>query len=201
MAIARGRADLRDHGAAYGCGWQRPAGCALFGCERIAGGRDGPDVLADERLPFGALAEADRQPRGRGSQCPPAASSTTLRPRQHSARDQGCAHSASASWRLRRIVGNTISRNSTATSASSVALIGRRRKTEKSPSASSIARRKFSSSCGPSTRPSSSGAGSTPTLMKKYPSSAQPSISQALNKLLARPKVPMQQNSTIAGNN
>jgi hypothetical protein len=34
----------------------------LFGCERIAGGRDGPDVFADERLPFGALAEADRWP-------------------------------------------------------------------------------------------------------------------------------------------
>ena len=62
MAIARGRADLRNHGAAYGYGWRRPAGYALFGCERIAGGWDGPDVLADERLPFGALAEADRQP-------------------------------------------------------------------------------------------------------------------------------------------
>src|SRR6187455_291657 len=66
MAIARGRADLRNHGAAYGYGWRRPAGYALFGCERIAGGRDGPDVLADERLPFGALAEADRQPALRG---------------------------------------------------------------------------------------------------------------------------------------
>ena len=59
MAIVRGRADLRGHGAAYCCGWQRPARYTLFGCERIAGGRDGPDVFADERLPFGALAETD----------------------------------------------------------------------------------------------------------------------------------------------
>jgi hypothetical protein len=43
-AKPRSRASLRDHGAAYGCPWRRPM-----------------DILADERLPFGALAEAAHQ--------------------------------------------------------------------------------------------------------------------------------------------
>src|SRR5436305_6511304 len=61
--MPRGRADLRDHGAGYGCfGWRR-AGYALRGHARgVAAERNGADVRADERLPFGALAEADRQP-------------------------------------------------------------------------------------------------------------------------------------------
>src|SRR5205814_6457501 len=64
LVVPRGRADLRNHGAAYGSRW-RPAGYALrwrAGC--VTAERNGPDVLTDERLPFGALAEADFQPNG-----------------------------------------------------------------------------------------------------------------------------------------
>src|SRR6266851_2859095 len=61
--MPRGRTDLRNHGAAYGCSWWRPAGYALLGRARcVTAERNGLDVLADERLPFGALAEADLQP-------------------------------------------------------------------------------------------------------------------------------------------
>src|SRR5215211_4486762 len=61
--MPRGRADLCRHGAAYGCSRWRPAGHALLGRARcLAAERNGPDVLADERLPFGALAEAHLQP-------------------------------------------------------------------------------------------------------------------------------------------
>ncbi len=150
--LSGGRADLRDDGAAYrraGGG----GGHVVFDRERVTAGRNGPDVFADERFPFGALAEADRWPRRRG-----ASSRTTLRPRS-----LGQRLLAAAPDRREYHQQEQAPRRS----ASSVALIGRRRKTEKSPSASSIARRKFSSSCGPSTRPSNSGAGSTPTLMKK----------------------------------
>src|ERR1700730_14745133 len=67
--MPRGRADLRNHGAAYGCSWWRPAGYALLGRARcVTAERNGPDVLADECLPFGAWAEADLQPTKR---CPP----------------------------------------------------------------------------------------------------------------------------------
>src|ERR1700736_4771733 len=63
MAMARGRADLRDHGAAYVCSWWRPAGYVLLGRARcVTAERNGPDVLADERLPFGALVKADPRP-------------------------------------------------------------------------------------------------------------------------------------------
>ena len=63
LAMPRGRADLRNHGAAYGCSWWRPVGYALLGRARcVIAERNGPDVLADECLPFGALAEADLQP-------------------------------------------------------------------------------------------------------------------------------------------
>jgi hypothetical protein len=58
--MPRGRADLRDHGVAYGCSRQRRAGDALLG--RVAAERNGADVFTDECLPFGALAEADLQP-------------------------------------------------------------------------------------------------------------------------------------------
>src|ERR1700682_3911240 len=60
MAMSRGYADLRNHGADDGCSWWRPAGYALLGRARcVTAQRNGPDVLADECLPFGALAEAD----------------------------------------------------------------------------------------------------------------------------------------------
>src|SRR5579863_5644097 len=61
-AVAGGRADLRNHGAAYGDARRQHARHAVRGRARsVAVGRNGPDVLADERLPFGAVAEADRQ--------------------------------------------------------------------------------------------------------------------------------------------
>src|SRR5260221_6777438 len=61
--MPRGRPDLRNHGAAYGRSWWRPAGYALLGhARRVTAQRDGPDVPADERLPFGTLAEADLAP-------------------------------------------------------------------------------------------------------------------------------------------
>ena len=60
--MSRGRADLCSHGAAYGCSSWRAAGYALLGRERrVTAERNDPDVLADERLSFGALAEADLQ--------------------------------------------------------------------------------------------------------------------------------------------
>src|ERR1700730_3726577 len=62
FAVAGGRADLRDDGAADGGTWWRTGGCVVFSRGRVAAERDGPDVPADERLPFGALAEADLQP-------------------------------------------------------------------------------------------------------------------------------------------
>src|ERR1700736_6495287 len=61
--MPRGRADLRNHGAAYRRSGWRPAGYALLGRARcVTVERNGPDVLADECLPFGALAEADLGP-------------------------------------------------------------------------------------------------------------------------------------------
>jgi hypothetical protein len=68
LAIPRGCADLRDHGAAHGCSWRR-AGYALLGrawC--VTAERNGPNVRADERIPFDALAETDLPPTKR---CPP----------------------------------------------------------------------------------------------------------------------------------
>src|ERR1700691_4453616 len=56
--IARGRADLRDDGAADPCVGRR-AGLDLLGGGRVAVERNGPDVPADERFPSGAVAEAD----------------------------------------------------------------------------------------------------------------------------------------------
>src|SRR5215472_1613636 len=63
LARPRGRADLRRHGAAHRCFRWWSAGSLLFSPARcIVAERNGPDVPADERLPFGALAEADRPP-------------------------------------------------------------------------------------------------------------------------------------------
>jgi len=75
--------DLRDHGAAYGCSWRRPDGYALL--SRVTAERNGPDVPADERLPFGALAEADLQP--------------TKRRRTFLAREHSQGVTSSAAWR------------------------------------------------------------------------------------------------------
>src|SRR4030088_3586666 len=57
--MSGGRADLRNDGAADGCCWRRRCGYALPGRARcVSVERNGPDVLADEYLPFDALAEA-----------------------------------------------------------------------------------------------------------------------------------------------
>src|SRR3981081_2160003 len=61
FVVACGRADLRDHGAADGGSWWRAGGCLVFRDGCVAAWRDGSDVYADERLPFGALAEANLQ--------------------------------------------------------------------------------------------------------------------------------------------
>src|SRR5260370_25015941 len=67
--LPRGGADLRNHGAVYGCSWWRPAGYALLGRTRcVTAEWNGPDLLADECLPFGALAKADLRPT---NLCPP----------------------------------------------------------------------------------------------------------------------------------
>src|SRR5437868_14138499 len=67
--MPRGRAEFRHHGAADGRAWRRCARHALLGRARcVTAERNGPEVFADERLPFGALAEAGLQPRKR---CPP----------------------------------------------------------------------------------------------------------------------------------
>jgi hypothetical protein len=68
MAMSRGYADLRNHGADDGCSRRGPDGYALLGRAWVSADRNGPDVHADERLPFGALAEAGLQPTKR---CPP----------------------------------------------------------------------------------------------------------------------------------
>ena len=60
-------ADFRHHGAADGCSRRRLAGHGVFGRSCLAARRNGPDVPADERLPFGALAEADLEPTKRRS--------------------------------------------------------------------------------------------------------------------------------------
>src|SRR3979411_2489028 len=57
--MSGGRADLRNDGAADGCCWRRRCGYALLGRARcVSVERNGPDVLADEYLPFDALVEA-----------------------------------------------------------------------------------------------------------------------------------------------
>ena len=66
--MSRGRANLRNHGAADGRCWWRFSGHALLGCAGcVAAERNGPDVRAHERIPFGALAETDLPPTKR---CP-----------------------------------------------------------------------------------------------------------------------------------
>src|SRR2546421_197963 len=66
FAVACGRANLLDHGAACGAQRRRHVGYALLGHAKwIAAKRNGPDVSADERLSFDALAEADLTQQGR----------------------------------------------------------------------------------------------------------------------------------------
>src|ERR1700746_1349119 len=68
LGMLRGRADLRNHGTTYGRSWRWAAGYALLGhATCITAEWNGLDVHADERLPFGALAEADLQPANRCS--------------------------------------------------------------------------------------------------------------------------------------
>src|ERR1700720_608788 len=71
MAMSRGYADLRNHGADDGCSRRGPDGYALLGRAWGSAERNGPDVLADERLSFGALAEADLPPAKRRLGIPP----------------------------------------------------------------------------------------------------------------------------------
>jgi hypothetical protein len=62
-AVSRRRTDLCNHGAIYGRSSREHGGHALFGCAKcIAAGWNDPDVLADGRLPSGAVAEAHLKP-------------------------------------------------------------------------------------------------------------------------------------------
>ena len=61
LAIACGRADLRCHGAADGRSRWRCSRSIVFGRACFSVDRHGPDVFVDERLPFGAVAEAGLQ--------------------------------------------------------------------------------------------------------------------------------------------
>src|SRR5262245_41041734 len=67
MASSRGYADLRGHGVADKHSRRGLDGVALFGWPWISAGRNDVHVLADERLPFGAVAEADLQPTDRAN--------------------------------------------------------------------------------------------------------------------------------------
>src|SRR5207253_1160428 len=60
LAVPRGCTELRRDGSADGAARWRHAGRALRVRTGVAAQRDGPDVLADERRPCGALAEAAR---------------------------------------------------------------------------------------------------------------------------------------------
>src|SRR5271165_4336203 len=87
MAMSRSYADLRNHGADDRCSRRGPGGYALLGRAWVSADRNGPDVHADECLPFGALAEAD--PRGEAVSASPdpafARSSSGQHSRNHGA--------------------------------------------------------------------------------------------------------------------
>src|SRR4029077_6970919 len=60
LAVTRGCADIRNHGVRNGRFQRWPAGHVLRGrATRVTAERNGLHVLADERLPFSAVAEAD----------------------------------------------------------------------------------------------------------------------------------------------
>src|SRR5215813_5373432 len=68
LAEPRRCAYVRHHGAADRPR-RRPAGCLVCDVARHAAAqRDGPDVPADERIPFGAVAEADARQIDRGTE-------------------------------------------------------------------------------------------------------------------------------------
>src|SRR4051794_5746656 len=62
MVVPGGRAGLRNHGADYGSAWRRCGDALLGDVGYVTSERNGPDVLADERVPFCALVEADLAP-------------------------------------------------------------------------------------------------------------------------------------------
>jgi hypothetical protein len=63
LAVPRGRADFRNHGATHGRSRRRAAGYPVLGRGNyVAAERNDPDVFADERLPFATLAEAHFEP-------------------------------------------------------------------------------------------------------------------------------------------
>ena len=73
-------------------------------------------------------------------------------------------------WRVLRTFGSTMMSTSAAAISSMTSDSGRVKNTVGSPRESSNARRRFSSIIGPSTKPSSSGAGSHSSLTKTTPS-------------------------------
>src|SRR5690606_10770848 len=82
--------------------------------------------------------------------------------------DDGAGYSSSTNTCSRRflIAGRTVMTRATAVSARSAPEMGRVRKTVASPREMMSARRRLSSSSGPRTKPSSSGAGSQPHLIR-----------------------------------
>ena len=62
LADPCGRPDLRDDGADHRRSRRRRGAALLCDARGLAAQRNGPDVSHDERLPFGAVAETDRQP-------------------------------------------------------------------------------------------------------------------------------------------
>ena len=53
LAMSRGYADLRNHGADDRCSRREPDEYALLGLAWVPADQNGPDVDADERLSFG----------------------------------------------------------------------------------------------------------------------------------------------------
>ena len=92
-----------------------------------------------------------------------ARSSSTTR---HEADGRTSSSSANTTSRRLRIVGRTATTSAATARARSAAEIGRVRNTDGSPREMMSARRRFSSSSGPRTKPSSSGAGSQPHLIR-----------------------------------
>jgi hypothetical protein len=61
MAMPRGDAGVRNHGPDDEYARRGTDGYARLGRAWVSADRNGPDVRADERLPLGALADADLQ--------------------------------------------------------------------------------------------------------------------------------------------
>jgi hypothetical protein len=89
LAVSRGRADFRNHGATHGRSRRRAAGYPVLGRgSYVAAERNDPDVFADERLQFATLAEAHFEP----AKAVPAGRVRT---------SQSCSHRALAAHRRR----------------------------------------------------------------------------------------------------